>query len=94
MLDDAKQVAKERNYLSLTDLLKIAEDDVQLAMCGDILTEEHLEKELAILEKLDARISRATKTLVQIKTMKEIIGTDPKTKAARTQLAAPRKSKT
>lgn len=65
ILDGANQVAKARNYLSLSDLLKIAEDDYQLAMRGDVLTEEHLEKELAIIERLDARISRAMKTLMQ-----------------------------
>lgn len=86
ILDDANQVAKERSYLSLSDLLKIAEDDYQLAMRGDVLTEEHLEKELAILERLEARVSRAMKTLMQAKAMKEIIGTDPRSRAARAKL--------
>ena len=85
-------VAKERNYLSLSDLLKIAEDDYQLAMRGDVLTEEHLEKELAIIERLDARISRAMKTLMQAKAMKEIIGTDPKSRAARAKLDVKKKT--
>ena len=58
IMDNSLLLAKERNYLSLSDLLKIAEDDFQLAMRGDVLTEEHLEKELAILEKLDARVLR------------------------------------
>lgn len=92
MLDDAMIVAKGRNYLSLSDLLKIAEDDYQLAMRGDVLTEEHLEKELAIIERLDARISRAMKTLMQAKAMKEIIGTDPKSRAARAKLDVKKKT--
>ena len=86
ILDDANQVAKERSYLSLSDLLRIAEDDYQLAMRGDVLTEEHLEKELAILERLDARVSRAMKTLMQAKAMKEIMGTDPRSRTARAKL--------
>ena len=93
-MDDAIVAATKRNYLSLREVFKIVEDDFQLAMRGDVLTEENLEKELEILEKLDARMSRAMKTLMQMKAMKEIIGTDPKTRAARAQLAAPKKSKT
>ena len=78
--------------MRLSDLLKIAEDDYQLAMRGDVLTEEHLEKELAIIERLDARISRAMKTLMQAKAMKEIIGTDPKSRAARAKLNVKKKT--
>ena len=42
---------------------------------------EHLEKELAILERLDTRITRATKMLMQAKAMKEIMGTGSNNKA-------------
>ena len=42
ILDDAIVAATKRNYLSLREVFKIVEDDFQLAMRGDVLTEENL----------------------------------------------------
>ena len=50
-------------------------------MMGNVVSEEHLETELAILECLDARISRGMKMLMQVKAMKEIMGTGSNNKA-------------
>jgi hypothetical protein len=78
--------------MDLNELVKVSNDDYQLAMLGDVVTFEHLEKELQLLEHLEARHSRAMKTLMQSKAMKEILGTDPKSRATRTQLDIVRKT--
>ena len=56
-------------------------DNYALALMGDVVSEEHLEKELAIIERLDTRITRATKMLMQAKVMKEIMGTGSNNRA-------------
>ena len=60
---------------------KAANHNYALALMGDVVSEEHLEKELAILERLDTRITRATKMLMQAKAVKEIMGAGSNNKA-------------
>jgi hypothetical protein len=78
--------------MDLKKVLEVANDDYLLAFLGDAVTMEHLEKELALLERLEARHSRAMKTLMQSKAMKEILGTDPKSRATRTRLDMTKKT--
>lgn len=70
-------LARQMN-MDINKLLKLPDDDYQLAMLGDVVTVEHLNEELSILERLEARIARAMKTLMQAKAIKQIVGTDPK----------------
>jgi len=76
-LELVTDVARQMN-MDINQLLKVPDDDQQLAMLGDVATVEHLNEELAILERLEARIARAMKTLMQTKAIKQIVGTDPK----------------
>jgi len=56
------------------EVFKVANENYALAMMGNVVSEEHLETELAILERLDTRIARGMKMLMQSNAMKEIIG--------------------
>ena len=58
-------------------LLESSEVEYELAWLGDVVTLEHLDLELKILKRLEARISRAMKTLMQAKAIKQIMGTAP-----------------
>ena len=78
--DDALKIVEEAalgSHIDLNDLLKRPSDDYELAMLGDVATIDHLQAELDIMERLEARASRAMKTLMQAKAMKQIIGTVP-----------------
>jgi hypothetical protein len=68
-------IAKEINSLLLpaADFIS-AHEEFALRDCAEIFTDDVVKNEIAVEERLDAMIDRATKRLVQAKAMKQMLG--------------------
>lgn len=61
----------------VTNLVEHVTPDLELAKLEEMATIEYLEKELKVAERLEARISRARKNLIQATMMKQVLGAGP-----------------
>jgi len=75
---DPKQRISRDVVASYDSAMEEASVDVELAALGELISPEQFLKRMELEQRLDAKIDRAVKRLLQLKTMKSIVGLVPR----------------